>query len=101
MTEMERDYLVCGFTGRVPGSVMISCVECGGEMFVAPSGQQALIGNPALVPICMDCALPRMREQPHAVRPMTPFQETELLANGITREQVDELYGQLGIKRDG
>jgi hypothetical protein len=60
--EREAEAIVGGPTGEVPGSVLFTCVQCGGAVWLAPSGQRAREAR-NLPALCVPCAIPMMFEK--------------------------------------
>ncbi len=80
----EPTYLVClpvinnpDGQGLAAGSIKNKCSECGGEVWMAPSGQQ-LIAQGSVI-ICIPCAMKKAKEQGefHLMKP-TPEQAEEI-----------------------
>lgn len=97
--EPEESFLICDPSGKtaVVGSAKKYCRICGRDIFVAPSGQELLREKPELVPICTVCGFGKMTEEDHEIAPLQEKQVSELLENGLSREQVVEIADRLGV----
>jgi len=60
-----------GVAGTVPaaGSEPRLCAGCAGQVWLSPSGQRLLAGNPELTVVCVDCATAGLdRTRPRGTR---------------------------------